>query len=652
MMKIRNYGIAAGLALLMNGVNAQTVSTLVGTPGQEGWSPTTVSIGTAGVMEPWGLVVDAQGRLWFTESGASNRVRVIDFASSSVINKTGYFLDPYNPPGGGGNFGYINATGNVARYDSPRGIDVDADGNFYIADYFNHVIRKVSPVGSMVNTAQTVSTFAGAAPPGVGPDYQDGTGTAARFASPIDVAVDANGNVYVADNGNNMIRKISPAGVVTTLAGSLDAGDVDAAGTLAKFDNIMAVEIYDADHIIVADANNNKIRKVNINSGLVTTIAGLGANKGGNKDGDVSEAEFRHPTGLAVDNFGNIYVAEGFDGQSNIIRRISGTTVSTIAGAYQTTPFHRDGQGPTARFQKPTHLAFNAQRNVLYVSEVANHTIRAIDLRPIAQFSASTVSTNVNVLVTLTDESLNNPTSWNWTINPPNFTFESGSSASSKNPRIRFTQAGTYTVALTAINGFGQGIETKNNFINVSATSATNPPVVEFSASSQTGMVGDIIQLTDNSTNSPYDWEWTILPTSHEYVNGTSRQTQNPEVRFTAVAKYTVILKATNDKGSNSKVKSNYIDITPLGLNKLSLRDALLVYPNPSNGSINLKFVEGLAAGNDLSVMLMDMSGKLVYRSTLLQGEKQLSLNQLKAGVYMLRVEDGENLFFEQIIVQ
>lgn len=448
---IKNILIAVFTAFLSSSYcSAQSVTTLAGTPGTEGYNPTSTTFSSALFTSPDGIVVDAYDRVWITESGASHRVRVLDPAgNTTVITKTGSGLDPNNS----GNYGYINQTGIVSRYQTPKGITIDKDGYFYIADYENHAIRKVTPITTNVAAGQTVSTFAGIGPStGSSGGYVNGKGTAARFFNPVALCSDANGNIYVADQGNECVRKITPSGVVSHLAGSNNGstGDIDGDATTARFNYLTAIAMLDANHVVVCDGFNNKIKKININTGEVSTITGKGASNAGHKDGNLAEAEFHYPTGIAVDANGNIYVSEGQDGQSNVIRIITASAVKTLAGKYQSSPMFANGIGDVARFSKPISIAFNGSKNELFVTDQGNAVIRKIDLKPITDFEANPTVTNVGLNVNLIDKTINSPSTWTWSITPANFTWENGTNANSQNPRIKFTQAGTYTVSLTA----------------------------------------------------------------------------------------------------------------------------------------------------------------------------------------------------------
>ncbi|CAJ0815220.1 NHL repeat-containing protein [Ralstonia flaminis] len=255
--------------------------------------------------------------------------------------------------------GHADGTGSAASFFGPIGVAVDASGNLYVADSNNNMIRKITPAG-------VVSTLAGSTTAG----HADGTGSAASFYQPIGLAVDASGNVYVADSNNNMIRKITPAGVVSTLAGSTTAGHADGTGAAASF-NIPSCVVVDASgNLYVSDAFNNQIRKITP-AGVVSTLAG--STTAGHADGTGSAASFSAPRGMAFDASGNLYVA---DQGNSMIRKITPAgVVSTLAGS--TTRGFADGTGSAASFANPSGVAVDASGNV-YVADYANNEIRKI----------------------------------------------------------------------------------------------------------------------------------------------------------------------------------------------------------------------------------------------------------------------------------
>ncbi len=275
--------------------------------------------------------------------------------------------------------GFANGTGTAAQFNSPRGIAVDASGNLYVTDFENHLIRKITPEG-------VVSTFAGST---VG--YADGVGTSAQFNFPTGITVDALGNVYVADFRNYRIRKITPAGVVSTLAGSSTRGSTDGTGTAAQFNSPIGITVDTSGNVYVVDQDNNNIRKITP-VGVVTTLAGL-AGTNGNTDGTGSAARFERPERAAVDASGNVYVA---DRQNHRIRKItSAGVVSTLAGS---TRGSADGLGTLAQFNFPSGVAVDNSGNV-YVSDQGNKSIRKIT--PAGQVSTLTSSFNTPVDVAI-----------------------------------------------------------------------------------------------------------------------------------------------------------------------------------------------------------------------------------------------------------
>ena len=207
---------------------------------------------------------------------------------------------------GSGAYGSTNATGTGASFYNPRGIAVDGSGNVYVADYDNNMIREITPTG-------VVSTLAGSTTYG----SANGTGTAASFNAPAGVAVDASGNVYVADTYNDMIRKIAPGGSVTTLAGSPGViGSTNATGSAASFAEPYGVAVDNAGNVYVADSSNELVRKITP-GGVVTTVAGSGG--AGSTNGPAMNATFLGLEALAVDSSGTIYVA---DNSNDLIREI------------------------------------------------------------------------------------------------------------------------------------------------------------------------------------------------------------------------------------------------------------------------------------------------------------------------------------------
>ena len=334
----------------------------------------------------------------------------------------------------GSSSGFLDGAVSSARFNNPKSVAVDNFGNLYVADYDNHRIRKISIDG-------TVSTIAGGI---IG--YIDGNGTSARFAYPTGVDVDIYGNVYVADHGNHKIRKITPDGTVTTLAGGFQ-GLLDGLGTAARFNFPLDVSVDNNGFVYVSDRNNHRIRKIsptgqvttlasvqspnglevddsgtiyvaNFNAnriekvtstGTVTTLAGQGSAQ--SLDGTGTAARFNRPLGLTIDKNGDIYISEG---NGHRIRKVTTAgVVTTIAGNLQ--GFFND-EGTTARFNLPYSIAAG-KSGVLYVADDNNHRIRKIDISKKLEGTPSVTQTgNHNVSLQVSDGNGGTATQ-NFTIN-------------------------------------------------------------------------------------------------------------------------------------------------------------------------------------------------------------------------------------------
>jgi len=278
----------------------------------------------------------------------------------AVGAQTYIFTHLAGTPGGAG---VSDGLGRAARFNGPDAVAVDAAGVVYVADTINHTIRKITPAGQ-------VTTIAGLARTG---GSADGTGSAARFFTPGGVAVDASGNVFVADTGNHTIRKITPAGVVTTFVGSPgSSGNNDGTGIVARFSGPTDLAFDASGVLFVADTGNSTIRKVTT-AGVVSTFAGL-PGVTGTSDGTGAGARFNGPKGIAIAPSGTIYVS---DTQNHTIRAITPaaqvTTLAGLAGVFGWT----DATGASARFRYPEGASVDAA-GVLYVADGVNYKIRRI----------------------------------------------------------------------------------------------------------------------------------------------------------------------------------------------------------------------------------------------------------------------------------
>jgi hypothetical protein len=275
---------------------------------------------------------------------ASDHVVTFNGKAATVLSATATTLTVQVPTGAG--------SGKIAVH---MGNEVDSTGNDFVYYY-------------------TVTTLAGTGISG----FADGAGTVAQFAHPYAVAADAAGNVYVADNDNNRIRKITSTGEVSTLAGNGTPGLVDGTGTDARFSAPKGIAVDAAGNVYVADTYNYSIRKISTlanGTGVVTTMAGNGTP--GFANGPGQTAMFSEPYGVATDAAGNVYVGDvGNNRIRKIVQAANGTTVvTTLAG--EGAPAFEDGPAANAQFNYPAGVATDAAGNV-YVADAANYRIRKI----------------------------------------------------------------------------------------------------------------------------------------------------------------------------------------------------------------------------------------------------------------------------------
>jgi sugar lactone lactonase YvrE len=331
---------------------AGVVSTLAG-----GAGGSSDGVGAAaGFLYPAGIAVDTRGNLAIADTGNAT-VRRID-SSNRATTVAGLAAQ----------YGNADGEGALARFNGPYGLAADPLGNVYVADSFSATIRRVSPAGVTTTLAGVPGVFGtsdGAA--------RSTQSNSAQFNAPYGVVADGSGNVYVADTGNNLIRKISAAGNVTTLAGSAgQAGSTDGQGAVARFNGPYGIALGRNGNLLVADTLNHAIRSI-APDGSVSTLAGMPMVAGAS-DGPAVAARFNLPYGIAVAADGTIFVA---DSGNHAIRSItSGGMVATVAGMAGTSG-SADGPGPIARFNSPQGIALDAN-GALYIADTLNATVRRL----------------------------------------------------------------------------------------------------------------------------------------------------------------------------------------------------------------------------------------------------------------------------------
>jgi uncharacterized protein (TIGR03437 family) len=364
--------IATSSPLPVASVGVAYSQTLTATGGS---TPYTWSV-TSGAL-PGGLTLSAGGTISGTPTTAGTYSFTVQVRDSASATATKAFTLAVVAAGssiittvaGTGSTGFSGDGGPAtsARLYWPYGVTVDGSGNIYIADWSNNRVRKVSPSG-------IISTVAGTGTAGYAGD--GGPATSANLNSPYGTAVDGSGNLFIADENNNRIRKVSPSGIITTVAGtgsSSFSGDGGPA-TSAQLNSPHNVTLDGSGNLYFSDSSNNRIRKVS-STGIISTVAGNGGSSSSGDGGPATSAQLNWPHGVALDGSGNLYIG---DYDNNRIRKVSSSGIITTVAGTGTGGFSGDG-GPatSAQLYNPNGVVLDGSGN-LYFSDFSNNRIRKV----------------------------------------------------------------------------------------------------------------------------------------------------------------------------------------------------------------------------------------------------------------------------------
>jgi uncharacterized protein (TIGR03437 family) len=358
-MKSLIVGVSVLCALLCSSISAQSINTIAGN-GVDGYNGDDRPAVEAQLDEPRSVAMDKAGNLYIADF-YNDRIRRVD--PEGVITT-------YAGSGQHGFYGDgLPATRGQFRY--PRSVAVDSLGNLFIADMYNHRVRKVDSAGTMTTVA------------GNGLEESDGDGGPATEASvlfPVCVALDKDDNLYIAEHDGHRVRKVGGDGVITTVAGNGVKGFLGDGGPAVNASlsepNVLLVA---GDGVMyIADTANHRIRMVD-ESGVITTIAGTGVQGARGDGGPATEAELNHPRGLALGDDGILYIA---DCLNHTIRKIAGDgVISTVAGNRREGFSDDGGPPPAASLAEPRGMMMDPLGRIIF-SDTDNHRVRLVDLGP------------------------------------------------------------------------------------------------------------------------------------------------------------------------------------------------------------------------------------------------------------------------------
>lgn len=553
---------------------------------------------------PQAVYCDTNNRMYVTDE---HNVMLIDGATSR--NRGGFRGDPTSTL----SLGSSNGTGLVSRFSTPTGVAVHPKSNdVYICDRNNNLIRKGS---KFVNSSNETSWSTLTGKDNFTGGYVNGLVGVAEFNTPEDIEISDAGIFYICDNANNCIRQISN-GSVTTLAGNgnFDAGYKDGNDTFARFDRPTGICLENSNSLLVADRNNGMIRRINLTTKAVTTL--------------VKDLNF--PLDICVVG-SKVVIAE-----ATCLKIYDGNTTTVFAGN-ETKGGYLDDEVSKALFRNISHIYYRKADKSIYVVDNGNNVIRKVPLtdNAVADFVANVTSPIVNQTIKLTSNSFNN-TSQTWTITPNSYTLQAGSLLTDKIVYVSFNNVGSFSVSLNAKNISSNDVLTKTNYISVSTNSA-GLPTVDFTASSVTPGLNQLVTLIDMTSNNATSYKWTITPADFQFT-GTSTQTdRNPTVKFVKLGYYTIKLDATNGNGNGTLTKTNFINVSVNGTKQV-IGQNISIYPNPAQNTL---VVNGL--NENQSIRFTDVTGK----STMLmvRENNQIDISHLARGIYFLTIDNHGEIF-------
>jgi len=378
----------------------------------------------------------------------------------------------------------------------------------------------------------------------------------------------------------------------------------------------------DGNDLLVADYGNSAIRRINLSTNAVSDVVNTGLF--GPKD--------LCKVGSAL------YIVE-----SLCVKKYDNSNLVVFAGNANQNGY-TDAVGTAARFEDLSGIVYDKKNDLFYVVDMGNNVVRSIlpSLAPVCSFVASTTSATKGQTVILTNTSTNKPSAFKWTISPSSYSLLNNTKLTDSVVYVSFSQAGTYSIKLYVANLSGSDSLLKSNHIAVS--SVTVAPVADFMASDTTPLLSDIISLIDLSKNTPTQWTWRISPSTYKWMNATDSNSKIPNVQFTATGKYTITLIASNASGANTLTKKDYINIQNTSIYN-SVKSGFVIYPNPTEDVLNVMTTE------QAIIELYNSYGLLVKSSDLIEGVNPISVSELPAGTYILKLKTSQGQYSQKVIV-
>ena len=692
-----------------NFVDAQIITTFAGN-GTAGFTGDGGLATAANINYSRDVAADATGNIYFSDCN-NNRIRKV--SPTGVITTIA----------GTGTAGFSGDGGpaTAAKLNCPYGLAFDDAGNMYIADYNNNRVRKI-------NTSGIISTFAGNGTPAFGGD--GGAATLAQLWIPNYICADHFGNVYIVDNQNQRIRKVNASGIISTYAGTGSAsyGGDGGPATLAQLNYPGGIKMDSLGNMYIADGYNSLIRKISP-AGIITSIGGNGSTGFSGDGGPATLASINIPIALCLDNVGNIYFSDGSDSR---VRKISTTgLISTITGT-GTSGYSGDGGPATAaEVNFPDGLCFD-NAGSLYIAEYTNFRVRKIIFanHP-PTFTAghiintticeNTIAYSLNAMLVVNDIDISQTETWSTAMAPHHGTLAVTYTATSTGGTL--TPTGLYYTPTTGFSGNdtfsvrvndGFASDTTKIYVNVSplptvgsiagldsiclesinnysnASTGGTWSISNASASiSDSGLVMCNFKGTDtitytvanacgtaSATKIIHILDSPIIPAiagptfvcvgssislSDSLIGGTwSNTTFNTSISGACNVNGinpgfdTITYLVTNMCGTSIALKSievygsSYCDSLLDAKNIISKESSYTIFPNPTNNTrLNIAKLDNANIGN---IQLINQLGQILFESNIEKSSAQLNLEGLPKGIYILKLGSGEKVAYQKII--
>lgn len=628
--------LAIGCALTSN---AQTITTLAGT-GTAGYTADGVAASTSGLNNPFGVATDVAGNVYIADYG-NHRIRKVDYTTGIITTIAGTGVGTYVAGDDGG-----QATN--ARIQNPRGITVDPSGNVVFSDYGNNRIRKINTTTGIITTIAGV----GGAPSYVATD-DGGQATNAHLGFAWGVTYDPAGNLYIADNQNCRVRKVTPAGIISTIGGIgvvAFSGD-NGPATAAAIQYPTGVARDNAGNLYIADDGNNRIRKINT-SGIITTIAGSPTYGFTGDGGPSTAARLYYPRGVAADGAGNIYIT---DVNNNRIRKINiFGNIYTYAGN-GVAAYSGDGGLPAAAsLSAPTGFAQDVAHGKYYICDNDNNRIRVINTFNYPYFVAGSrqiVTTcngavrGLDTVLAIDDIDVGQTETWSVIVPPIFGTVAAAYSAPS--PGGTMTTSGlTYTPA----SGY-EGVDSFTVQVYDGVFYDTTTVVMYPNAGVITGVDSLCQGFTTTLSNVIGGGIWSSSNTALATVSSTGLVQNLSFVGAIDTIRYTV----TNSCGVTVAIFPIRLIDTALcsGVytpNVYKNSTALSVFPNPNNGS----FTVNVSAGDkeETQFVITNLVGEKVKRfSAFTNTSVDIHFEDQPAGIYFITASNSHNQYIQKIVL-